>query len=45
MKIECAWCQKPMGEKDPLNDERVSHGICKQCSDKMFKEIEGEDND
>ena len=33
MKIVCSWCRKEgkkdlMGEKDPLKDERETHGIC-----------------
>ncbi len=31
MKIVCAWCKKSMGEKEPLNDGRISHGICPEC--------------
>ena len=28
---KCAWCQSYMGEKEPLNDQSVTHGICKSC--------------
>lgn len=31
MKIICAWCKKDMGEKPPLDDERVTHTICPEC--------------
>lgn len=31
MKVECAWCGKSMGEKPPLENKEVSHGICKTC--------------
>ena len=40
MIIECAWCDRKMGEKEPLSDKRVSHGICKKCSKKVLKESE-----
>ena len=27
-----------MGEKEPLNDERVTHSICDECLEKYFGE-------
>jgi len=29
-----------MGEVAPLKDTRVTHGICKECEQKMQKQIE-----
>ena len=31
MVTVCAWCQKYMGSMEPLQDPRVSHGICSEC--------------
>jgi len=28
----CAWCQKYLGLKDPLDDPAVTHGICHTCA-------------
>ena len=31
MKIVCSYCKKDMGEREPRNDARYSHGICPDC--------------
>ncbi len=43
MRIICAWCQKDIDDKGPLQmgDRNVSHGMCKKCYDKAMKEIDG----
>jgi len=38
MKIVCAWCNKDMGQKEPLSDKSTTHGMCKEC----FKKIMGD---
>jgi hypothetical protein len=30
----CAWCQKYMGSKEPLQDPAVTHGICNDCMER-----------
>jgi len=35
MKVICAWCGKKLGEKAPINDNSISHGICQECADKQ----------
>ena len=35
LKIVCAWCGKDMGEKDGKGVEGISHGLCKECSEKL----------
>jgi len=35
MKIVCALCDKPMGEKEGGTPEDVTHGICKKCLRKL----------
>jgi hypothetical protein len=27
----CAWCQRYMGSREPLDDHGLSHGICDDC--------------
>lgn len=39
MKIVCAWCGKTTGEKEPLEDKSVTHGICEKCLIKNFPHI------
>lgn len=42
IKMVCGWCKKDLGTKDDgKSDEtpsppKVSHGICKACSEAMF---------
>lgn len=38
MKVQCGWCKKTMPDKEPLGDDRISHGICPEC----FKAQTGE---
>lgn len=39
MKIVCAWCQKDMGEKEPLEDTAITHSICDACQQKQINDI------
>ncbi len=41
----CAWCGKGMGETPPLSDKSVTHGICKECSERVRKEASGDISD
>jgi len=36
MLIQCAWCNRDLGEKEPLKDKSTTHTICQECSDKYF---------
>ena len=38
MKTVCAYCKKDMGDKEPLDDTRTSHGICPECYEKEMAE-------
>ena len=31
MKIVCSYCERDLGEKEPLDDPMVSHGMCPAC--------------
>jgi len=35
LTIKCAWCGKHLGVKDGKGVSGVSHGICKECADKL----------
>jgi hypothetical protein len=37
MKRYCAWCRLDMGRKEPLDDPRVTHGICQACGEGMVR--------
>lgn len=39
MTIICSWCGKFLGQKEPLWDIRVSHGVCDDCGKKWMKEM------
>lgn len=42
----CAWCKAWLGQKEPLEDKRVTHGICQECLDRSFLPVrEDEDGD
>ncbi len=36
----CCVCKKEFGEKEPLEDKSVSHGICPTCYPEEMKKIE-----
>ena len=36
MLIQCGWCDKNMGEKEPLENKSITHGICDKCFKKYF---------
>lgn len=39
MTVLCAWCGKHLKGSEDGNDERISHGICKGCSDKLLQAL------
>jgi len=34
MVIVCAWCQKYLGSREPLQSHDVTHGICDECRER-----------
>lgn len=43
MKVHCAWCEKAgrdpyMGEKEPMDSDAISHGMCKRCEEDMMEQ-------
>ena len=41
MKVICSYCRKKMGEKEPLNDDSVSHSMCQECYDYYKGQVNG----
>ena len=41
MKVICSYCKKEMYEKEPFDDDRVSHGMCPECFDHFEEQIDG----
>ena len=41
MKVICSYCRKELDDKEPFDDESVSHGICKACKDHYMNQISG----
>jgi len=31
MKLECSWCHKNLGDREPVANEATTHGICPAC--------------
>jgi PAS domain-containing protein len=41
MKVICSYCRKEMHEKEPFNDDSLTHGICEECYDYFKGQIKG----
>lgn len=39
---QCAWCGEVLGEKEPLEDKRITHTICDDCDKKLREEDEAD---
>ena len=39
MKIVCAQCNVTLGEREPFDEDSISHGICLRCKDKILKKL------
>ena len=35
MIMICAWCKMYLGVKEPVEKYETTHGICKDCADKL----------
>jgi hypothetical protein len=31
MKLECSWCHKDLGSREPAANDATTHGICPAC--------------
>lgn len=41
MKVICSYCEKDLGEKEPLENEGVSHGMCSPCRTHFRRQWKG----
>lgn len=41
MRIVCSYCRREMGEKEPLDDDMLSHGMCAGCEHYSAKQWAG----
>jgi len=41
VKVICSYCRKIIGEKEPINDDSVSHGMCQECYDYYKEQLKG----
>ncbi len=41
MRVVCSFCGEDMGEKEPLQDNRLSHGMCTPCFEHFSKQWNG----
>jgi len=41
MIVVCSYCRKKLGEKEPYENKRYTHGMCSDCHDKMMQQLEG----
>lgn len=39
MKTICAWCKKKLPDKEPLNDDRLDHGMCEECGKGLIADV------
>ncbi len=42
MRLICSYCQAEMGDKEPLDDGRISHGMCDGCFEHFSKQWGGQ---
>lgn len=42
MKVVCSYCQQPLGEKAPLTDSSLSHGMCQACREHFVRQWKGQ---
>ena len=35
LTVICAWCGKDLGTKDGKGTTGITHGICKECAEKL----------
>jgi PAS domain-containing protein len=42
LKVICSYCHDVIDVREPLNDDRVSHGLCRECTVKFEKQCRGQ---
>lgn len=41
MILLCSFCRKNLGEKEPYENRNITHGMCRECYERMLKQLEG----
>jgi hypothetical protein len=41
MRVVCSYCREELGEKEPLDDDAISHGMCEACERHFSRQWEG----
>jgi hypothetical protein len=41
MKVICSYCRTSLGEKEPLDSDLVSHGMCEECVEYFTRQWDG----
>lgn len=41
MILICSYCRKIMGEKEPIENRKHTHGMCSDCYARMMRQLEG----
>jgi PAS domain-containing protein len=41
VKLVCSYCRTHLGDKPPLDDERVTHGMCPECDEHFHRQWSG----
>lgn len=36
---QCSWCNRVLGEIEPLEDERITHTICENCQEDLVGSV------
>jgi PAS domain-containing protein len=41
MKVICSYCEMDLGEKEPLENQAISHGMCRPCRTHFRRQWKG----
>ena len=41
MKISCSFCRADIGEKEPLDADSVTYGVCDACAGHFARQWDG----
>ena len=42
MLVRCSYCHKSIREIEPIEDDRVSHGMCDECLEHFLPQWDGQ---
>jgi len=40
MRRLCGWCSKFMGFAEPLSDQQITTGVCRDCEEQWMRQIQ-----